>query len=170
MPPSGLHEIVMSRVHRSCKHPRHMRIGLGVAVLVAACVPPKHPPPPKPVAASARPFEGAPTATLTDAMQPGPTYRVQLSADITRDVMPTDDLAIIVSVGDQEVGRYPVVGKFERQPTRIKQEIELPLGDYELDYEYQGTKYAGMPFRLAEVPVWGGQRAPRSEEHTSELQ
>ncbi len=84
-------------------------------------------------------------------------YRVQIQADITRDVMPTDDLAIVVSVDDHEVGRYPIVGKFERRPTRIKQEIELPLGDYEIDYVYQGTKFAGMPFRMALVPVWGGQ-------------
>lgn len=83
-------------------------------------------------------------------------YRVQIRADITRDVMPTDDLAIVVSVKNHEVGRYPIVGKFVHRPTRVKQEIELPLGDYEIDYEYQGTKYAGMPFRMALVPVWGG--------------
>jgi hypothetical protein len=90
---------------------------------------------------------------------------VQIGADITRDVMPTDDLAIIVSVRDEEVGRYPVVGRFENRPTRIKQEIELPLGDYEIEFEYQGTRYQGMPFRLAEVPVWGGRRALQLRSH-----
>lgn len=92
-------------------------------------------------------------------------YRVQIAAEITRDVMPTDDLAIVVSVGDLEVGRYPVVGRFASRPTRITQEIELPLGDYEIDYAYQGTIYAGMPFRLAEVPVWGGRKALQLRNH-----
>lgn len=136
-----------------------MRNVVGVAVLgilAVACVPKNHPPPPKPVAPTARPFEQGPTVALVDPVQDGPMYRVQIQADITRDVMPTDDLAIVVSVDDHEVGRYPIVGKFERRPTRIKQEIELPLGDYDIDYLYQGTKYAGMPFRMAQVPVWGG--------------
>jgi hypothetical protein len=79
--------------------------------------------------------------------------------------MPTDDLAIVVSVRDEEVGRYPVVGKFVSRPTRVKQEIELPLGDYEIELEYRGTRYAGMPFRLAEVPVWGGRRVLQLRSH-----
>jgi hypothetical protein len=79
--------------------------------------------------------------------------------------MPTDDLAIVVFVDDHEVGRYPVVGKFVQRPTRVKQEIELPLGDYEIDYEYKGERYAGMPFRLADVPVWGGKRALQVRAH-----
>jgi hypothetical protein len=141
---------------------------LGIAIVVvaasASCVP-KHKQMAKPVAVSARPFDHGPTATLVDQAQPGPSYRVQIAADITRDVMPTDDLAIVISVHDEEVGRYPVVGTFERRPTRIKQEIELPLGDYEIEYEYQGTRYAGMPFRLAEVPVWGGRRALQLRSH-----
>ncbi|NVB79166.1 MAG: hypothetical protein HOV81_12265 [Kofleriaceae bacterium] len=135
-----------------------MRKVVGVVVLglvAVACVPKKYAVP-KPSAPTARPFESGPSVALVDAVQDGPMYRVQIQADITRDVMPTDDLAIVVSVDDHEVGRYPIVGKFERGPTRIKQEIELPLGDYEIDYQYQGVKFAGMPFRLAQVPVWGG--------------
>jgi hypothetical protein len=125
------------------------------------------PPPATPVAATARPFVSMPTAVLVDHTQPGPSYRVQLVAEITRDVMPTDDLAIVVSVGDTEVARYPVVGMFDRNAptTQVKQEIELPLGDYELDYAYQGQRYAGMPFRLAEVPVWGGRKALQLRAH-----
>ena len=119
--------------------------------------------PPAPV--TARPFAAMPTVALVDNQQTGPMYRVQIIADITRDVMPTDDLAIIVSVDGHEVGRYPIVGTFDGGPTRIKQEIELPLGDYEIDYDYQGTRFAGMPFRLAEVPVWGGRRALQLRSH-----
>jgi hypothetical protein len=92
-------------------------------------------------------------------------YRVQIVAQITRDVMPTDDLAILVSVGDHEVGRYPIVGRFENRATLIKQEIDLPLGDYEIEYDYRGTRYAGMPFRMAEVPVWGGHRGLQLRTH-----
>lgn len=142
-----------------------MMKALGIAVVVAAaCVHPKKPLE-KPVEVTARPFDRGPVATLVDQNQSGPSYRVQIAADITRDVMPTDDLAIVISVNDEEVGRYPVVGKFEIRPTRIKQEIELPLGDYEIDFEYQGQRYAGMPFRLAEVPVWGGRRALQLRSH-----
>jgi hypothetical protein len=145
-----------------------MMKALGIAIVVAAaaaCHPPKHKVAAKPVAVTARPFDRGPSALLTDQNQEGPSYRVQIGADITRDVMPTDDLAIIVSVHDEEVGRYPVVGRFAGRPTRIKQEIELPLGDYEIDFEYQGTRYQGMPFRLAEVPVWGGRRALQLRSH-----
>ena len=138
---------------------------LGLAfVVLAACVPARKPVQ-KPVAQTVRPFEAPPSVTLVDTVQPGPLYRVELDADITRDVMPTDDLAIVVSVDDQEVGRYPVVGKFAARPTRIKQEIELPLGDYEIDYEYKGERYAGLPFRLADVPVWGGKRGLQVRMH-----
>lgn len=141
-------------------------LGISVVVVAAvACAPNKHVPVGRPAASSARPFDHGPLATLVDQKQSGPLYRVQIAADITRDVMPTDDLAIVVSVRDEEVGRYPVVGKFESRPTRIKQEIELPLGDYEIELEYQGTRYAGMPFRLAEVPVWGGRRALQLRSH-----
>ncbi len=139
---------------------------LGIAIVVvatASCVPKKQVP--TPVAETARPFDRGPVATLVDQAQSGPSYRVQIAADITRDVMPTDDLAIVISVRDEVVGRYPVVGRFERMPTRIKQEIELPLGDYNIDFEYQGALYAGMPFRLAEVPVWGGRRALQLRSH-----
>lgn len=137
-----------------------------LAASAVACVP-KQPKAAmaKPVAATARPFSTMTTVALVDHTQPGPMYRVQIAADITRDVMPTDDLAIVVSVGDLEVGRYPIVGKFAGHPTRIKQEIELPLGDYEIDFAYQGTHYAGMPFRLAEVPVWGGRKALQLRTH-----
>ena len=138
---------------------------LGFAlVALGACVPVK-PPPVKPVAVSARPFDRGPVVSLVDQNQEGPSYRVQIAADITRDVMPTDDLAIIVSVRDEEVGRYPVVGKFTRKPTRVAQEIELPLGDYDIEFEHKGQRYAGMPFRLAEVPVWGGRRALQLRAH-----
>jgi len=141
---------------------------LGIAFVVAtaamSCVP-KNKQLTRPVEDSARPFDHGPVATLVDQHQTGPSYRVQIAADITRDVMPTDDLAIVISVRDEEVGRYPVVGTFERRPTRIKQEIELPLGDYEIELEYQGERYAGMPFRLAEVPVWGGRRALQLRSH-----
>jgi hypothetical protein len=132
-------------------------------VVAAAC----HPKQPiaKPVAQTERPFDKGPTATLVDQNQEGPSYRVQIAADITRDVMPTDDLAIIVRVRDEEVGRYPVVGRFSQRPTRIKQEIELPLGDYEIEFAHQGTNYAGMPFRLAVVPVWGGKHALQLRSH-----
>jgi hypothetical protein len=107
-----------------------------------------------------------PSVVLATSQQTGPTYHVQIIAEITRDVNPTDDLAIVVRVGDEEVGRYPIVGRFERtQPTRIKQEIELPLGDYEIEYDYQGTRFAGMPFRLADVPVWGGRRSLQIRQH-----
>lgn len=138
-------------------------VGLAVAVAAVACVQRK--PVATPVAQTVRPFDAGPVVTLVDPSQKGPVVRVQIGADITRDVMPTDDLAIIVSVGDSEVGRYPVVGKFELRPTRIKQEIELPLGDYEIDFEYKGERYAGMPFRLAEVPVWGGKRGMQLRAH-----
>ena len=137
-------------------------VGLALVVVVA-CVPRK--PVATPVAETVRPFDAGPVVTLMDPSQKGPVVRVQIGADITRDVMPTDDLAIIVSVGDSEVGRYPVVGKFQVRPTRIKQEIELPLGDYEIDFEYKGERYAGMPFRLAEVPVWGGKRGLQLRAH-----
>jgi hypothetical protein len=156
----------MSALRNSCKTPRLMMKTLGIAVVVAAaasCVPKK--PVSTPVAVTARPFDQGPVATLVDQAQSGPSYRVQIAADITRDVMPTDDLAIVISVRDEEVGRYPVVGKFERRPTRIKQEIELPLGEYEIEFEYQGARYAGMPFRLADVPVWGGRRALQLRSH-----
>jgi hypothetical protein len=138
-------------------------LGIAIVVATAACHPKQ--PVAKPVATSERPFDKGPTATLVDQNQPGPSYRVQIAADITRDVMPTDDLAIVVRVRDEEVGRYPVVGKFTQRPTRIKQEIELPLGDYEIEFAYQGTMYAGMPFRLADVPVWGGKRALQLRSH-----
>jgi hypothetical protein len=139
-------------------------LGIACVVAAAACHPAKKPVA-KPVAVNVRPFEHGPTAALIDQNQEGPSYRVQIAADITRDVMPTDDLAIVVTVRDEEVGRYPVVGKFTTRPTRIKQEIELPLGDYEIEFAYQGTRYAGMPFRLAEVPVWGGRRALQLRGH-----
>jgi hypothetical protein len=158
----------MSGLAKSCKTPPLMMKALGIAIVVvaaAACHPPKHKVVTKPVAVSARPFNRGPSAVLADQNQEGPSYRVQIGADITRDVMPTDDLAIIVSVHDEEVGRYPVVGRFENRATRIKQEIELPLGDYEIEFEYQGTRYQGMPFRLAEVPVWGGRRALQLRSH-----
>jgi hypothetical protein len=144
-----------------------MRTGLVLAVLAAsvvACVPPK-PVVATPVAATARPFTAPPSVALMDHAQPGPMYRIQIVAEITRDVMPTDDLAIVVSVGDLEVGRYPVVGRFTGAGSRVKQEIEIPLGDYALDYAYQGEIYAGMPFRLAQVPVWGGRKAIQLREH-----
>ncbi|HEY5952346.1 MAG TPA: hypothetical protein VIV40_42905, partial [Kofleriaceae bacterium] len=153
-------------MRKQCKTARLMMKALGIAIVVAAAACHPHAKPvAKPVAVNARPFDKGPTATLVDQNQPGPSYRVQIAADITRDVMPTDDLAIIVSVHDEEVGRYPIVGKFEARPTRIKQEIELPLGDYEIEFAYQGTRYAGMPFRLAEVPVWGGRRALQLRSH-----
>jgi hypothetical protein len=144
--------------------PRVMRISLILAVAVVGfgCVAHRQPAPAKPVAPTARPFSTMPKAVLLDRTQPGPMYRVQLEAAITRDVIPTDDLAIVVSVDDHEVGRYPIVGRFK---TKVKQEIELPLGDYEIDYDYQGAKYAGMPFRLAEVPVWGGKHAIQLRTH-----
>lgn len=156
----------MFELRNSCKTPARMTkvLGLALVAVVAACQPPKKPVA-KPVAVTARPFDRGPTATLVDQNQPGPSYRVQIAADITRDVMPTDDLAIVVMVNDEEVGRYPIVGKFEQRPTRIKQEIELPLGDYEIEFNYQGTRYAGSPFRLAEVPVWGGRRALQLRSH-----
>lgn len=156
----------MSGLRKSCKTPRLMMKALGLAACVvaaSACV--KKHPVTQPVAQSARPFDHGPVATLVDQNQPGPSFRVQIAADITRDVMPTDDLAIVVSVRDEDVGRYPVVGTFEHRPTRIKQEIELPLGDYQIDFVYQGTRYAGTPFRLAEVPVWGGRRVLQLRSH-----
>lgn len=134
-----------------------------VAATTASCVP-KHQAS-KPVATTDRPFDRGPIATLVDPLQTGPLYRVQIAADITRDVIPTDDLAIVISVRDEVVGRYPVVGTFVKKPTRIKQEIELPLGDYDIQLEHQGTRYAGMPFRLAEVPVWGGKRVLQLRAH-----
>ncbi len=156
----------MSGLHKSCKTPRLMMKALGLAIcVVATACQPKPKVVMKPVATSARPFDRGPSAVLSDQNQTGPSYRVQIGADITRDVMPTDDLAIVIRVNDEEVGRYPVVGRFENRPTRIKQEIELPLGDYEIDFMYQGTRYAGMPFRLAEVPVWGGKRALQVRSH-----
>lgn len=119
----------------------------------------------KPVAPTARPFAKTPWVELVEQGQEGPTYRVQIAAEIMRDVIPTDDLAIVISVGDQEVGRYPIVGKYKGHPTKIKQEIELPLGDYDIDYVYGGDHYAGTPFRLAEVPVWGGHTALQLRGH-----
>ena len=107
--------------------PRVMRISLIFAVAVVVgfgCVAHRQPPPAKPVAPTARPFSTMPKVVLLDRTQPGPMYRVQLEAAITRDVIPTDDLAIVVSVDDHEVGRYPIVGRFN---TKVKQEIELPL-------------------------------------------
>src|SRR5262245_5231472 len=102
-----------------CKNAARMKNVLGMALLVlVACVPPNKPVP-KPVVQTVRPFESAPLAILVDTAQQGSVVRVQLAADITRDVMPTDDLAIVLSVDDQEIGRYPIVGKFERRPTRI---------------------------------------------------
>ena len=157
----------MSGLRNSCKTPRLMMKALGLAICVvaaAACVPKKHQVA-QPAATSARPFDHGPVATLVDQDQEGPSFRVQIAADITRDVMPTDDLAIVISVRDEEVGRYPVVGRFVQRPTRVAQVIELPLGDYQIDYVYQGTTYAGMPFRLAEVPVWGGRRALQLRSH-----
>jgi hypothetical protein len=142
---------------------------LGIAFVVVAaatsCVPKPTHVVTVPVETTARPFDHGPIAAIVDNTQEGPSYRVQIAADITRDVMPTDDLAIVIRVGDEEVGRYPIVGKFESRPTRIKQEIELPLGDYEIELDYQGDRYAGMPFRLAEVPVWGGRRAVQLRAH-----
>lgn len=150
-----------------------MRTALVVAVVasVTACKPiqggglAKKPGAVAAVSSSDRPFEAMPTVTLVDHAQTGPLYRVQIGADITRDVIPTDDLAIILSVGDLEVGRYPVVGTFAGHPTRVKQEIEIPLGDYEIELRYQGAAYAGMPFRLATVPVWGGRKALQLRTH-----
>lgn len=163
----SVHEKVMSGLGRSGKTPRVMRIALAFALaFVAACVP-QHPPVQqvKPVAPTARPFASMPSVELVDLVQTGPMYRVQIGADITRDVIPTDDLAIVISVNDHEVGRYPIVGKFLGRTTRIHQEIELPLGDYEIDFAYQGDRYAGMPFRLADVPVWGGKHSIQLRAH-----
>lgn len=145
--------------------PRVMRISLSLAIaFLVACVPvtAKQGPPVKPVAPTARPFKSMPKVELLDRTQPGPMYRVQIEAEITRNVIPTDDLAIVISVDDHEVGRYPIVGKFG---SKVRQEIELPMGDYEIDYAYQGEKFAGMPFRLAEVPVWGGKKAIQLRRH-----
>jgi hypothetical protein len=121
--------------------------------------------PVKPVAPTARPFAKMPWVELVDQAQTGPMYHLQIVAEIMRDVIPTDDLAIVVSVDDHEVGRYPIVGKYAGHPTKIKQDIEVPLGDYEIDLVYQGDHYAGMPFRLAEVPVWGGRTALQLRGH-----
>lgn len=140
---------------------KHVALAL---VVLAACVPSRKYAM-RPVAKTVQPFDTGPSVALVDTTQTGSVVRVQIAADITRDVMPTDDLAIVVSVGDEEVGRYPIVGRFVMRPTRVKQEIELPLGDYEIDYEYKGVRYAGMPFRLAEVPVWGGKRALQVRSH-----
>jgi hypothetical protein len=162
------HKYSLLAERRWCTNRRVMRTGLVLAVLAAsvvACVPRKQPVAATAVAVTARPFSASPSVALMDHAQTGPMYRVQIVADITRDVMPTDDLAIVVSVGDLEVGRYPVVGRFAGAGTRVKQEIEIPLGDYELDYAYQGEIYAGMPFRLAQVPVWGGRKALQLREH-----
>lgn len=160
-----IHKKVMFGSTRSCMTPRVMRISLSLALAFlvgVGCVAHRQPPPPKPVAPTARPFASMPTVELLEHVQPGPMYRVQITAAITRDVIPTDDLAIVVSVDDHEVGRYPIVGRFN---TKVKQEIELPLGDYEIDYAYQGAKYAGMPFRLAVVPVWGGKQSLQLRTH-----
>jgi hypothetical protein len=106
-----------------------------------------------------------PTVAVVDTQQTGASYRVQLIAEIARDVLPTDDLAIIVSVDGHEVGRYPIIGRFENRKTLVKQEIELPLGDYDIEYDYKGTRFSGMPFRLADVPTWGGRRAIQVRPH-----
>jgi hypothetical protein len=112
------------------------------------------------------PFAGPPTVALVDRAQPGPVYQVQLAVSLVRDVMPTDDLAFVVSVGDHEIGRYPVVATVERgQRATARQEIELPLGSYEVDLAYRGVRYAATPFRLADVPVWGGRRQLQIRSH-----
>jgi signal transduction histidine kinase len=78
--------------------PRVMRISLGLALAFLVgfgCVAHRQPPPAKPVAPTARPFASMPKVELVDHVQPGPMYRVQIEAAITRDVIPTDDLAIV---------------------------------------------------------------------------
>jgi hypothetical protein len=142
------------------------RIAFVMALLVTACIPVKRPPAAPPAGANERPFDAMPTAVLIESTQvQGPVYRVRLVAQITRDVIPTDDLALVVSVDDNEIKRYPIVGAFAGRPTKVTQEIELPLGDYEIDYVYQGTRYAGSPFRLAIVPVWGGKKVVQLRAH-----
>src|SRR5688500_19362549 len=87
------HKNVMSPLRKSCKTPRLMmkvpacRLAmLGFALVALGACGPKKPPPAKPVAVSARPFDRGPVVSLVEQNETGPSYRVQIAADITRDV------------------------------------------------------------------------------------
>jgi hypothetical protein len=96
-----------------------------------------------------------PAVSWTD--DPSAGYHVELTVALQRNLIAQDHLAFVVRVGADEVGRYPIA-KGE-VGTTIHQKIdELPIGDYAVELEYNGARFAGEPFRIAVVPEWGGTR------------
>lgn len=99
------------------------------------------------------PFIHGPAVSWTDDATAG--YRIELSVALQRTLIEQDHLAFVMRVGVDEVGRYPI--KKGEAGTTIHQRIEtLPLGDYTVELDYNGERFAGEPFRIAEVPEWGG--------------
>ena len=101
------------------------------------------------------PFIHGPAISWTD--DPSTGYRVELTVALQRNLVTQDQLAFVVRVGGDEVGRYPitkgVVG------TTVHQKLEqLPIGDYTVELEYKHARFAGEPFRIAVVPEWGGSK------------
>ncbi len=126
-----------------------LKLGALALVAVAGCT--SHVDGPRP---SDTPFAGAPQVTWTDDAKAG--YHVEVSAALQRDVLPADQLAFVVRVGDDEVGRYPIAHGVHG--TTIHQKLDLPLGDYEVELAYANQRFSGDPFRIAVVPEWGGTR------------
>jgi hypothetical protein len=100
------------------------------------------------------PFIGGPAVAWTD--DPSNGYHVEVTAALQREVTDKDQLAFVVRVGDDEVGRYPITKGIGG--TTVHQKLDLPLGDYDIALDYRGQSFAGEPFRIAVVPEWGGTR------------
>lgn len=99
------------------------------------------------------PFIHGPAIAWSD--DPANGYRVELTVALQRNLIAQDDLAFVVRVGADEVGRYPITSGVVG--TTVHQKIEqLPIGDYTVELEYNHTRFAGEPFRIAVVPEWGG--------------
>jgi hypothetical protein len=107
--------------------------------------------PPKPVdgpRSADVPFIHGPAVTWTD--DPGSGYHVELTVALQRNLITADQLAFVVRVGGDEVGRYPIT-KGELGTTIHQKVEELPLGDYTVELEYNHHHFAV-------VPEWGGTR------------
>ena len=100
------------------------------------------------------PFIGGPAIAWTD--DPTAGYKIELTTALQRDILKTDKLAFVVHIGADEVGRYPITTGL--RGTTIHQKVDLPLGDYQVELDFNGQRFAGEPFRIAVVPEWGGTR------------
>ncbi len=122
---------------------------VGVALVMAGCAT-NHLDGPR---MSDVPFIHGPAVNWTD--DPGAGYHVELTVALQRNLIAQDHLAFVVRVGADEVGRYPI--KHGVVGTTIHQRVDaLPIGDYSVELDYNGARFAGEPFRVAVVPEWGG--------------